>query len=49
MIRRYEILQLKKTDFTQPEKEMLGNMAASGLSMGFMSSLVNIGSLTDGD
>ena len=27
MIRRYEILQLKKTDFTQPEKEMLGNMA----------------------
>ena len=46
MIRRYEILQLKKTDFTQPEKEMLGNMAASGLSMGFMSSLVNIGSLT---
>ena len=46
MIRRYEILQLKKTDFTQPEKEMLGNMAASGLSMGFMSSLVNIGSFT---
>lgn len=46
MIKRYEILHLRKEDFQEPEKAMLKNMLNSGFSMGFMSSLVNIGSLT---
>lgn len=46
MIKKYEILRLNKEDFINQDKDMIKNMAASGLSMGFMSSLVNIGSLT---
>lgn len=46
MIKKYEILHLKKEHFKKPEKTMLKNMLNSGFSMGFMSSLVNIGSLT---
>lgn len=46
MIKRYEILQLHSEDFTELEPVMLKNMLSSGMSMGFMNSLVNIGSLT---
>lgn len=46
MVRRYEILRLKREDFVKPDKSMMKNMLSAGLSMGFMSSLVNIGSLT---
>lgn len=46
MIKKYEILRLCREDFRQEEVLMVKNMLSSGLSMGFMSSLVNIGSLT---
>lgn len=46
MVKRYEALHLAKADFKEPEAEMIKNMLSAGLSMGFMSSLVNIGSLT---
>ncbi|MBQ6886588.1 MAG: MATE family efflux transporter [Lachnospiraceae bacterium] len=46
MIKKYEILRLHKEDFQSFEPEMIKNMLSSGLSMGFMSSLINIGSLT---
>ena len=46
MIRKYEILRLHREDFRAFEPAMIKNMLSSGLSMGFMSSLVNIGSLT---
>lgn len=46
MYRKYEILHLKKEDFKIADADMFTNMLSSGLSMGFMSSLVNIGSLT---
>lgn len=45
MIRRYEILRLKKEDFAEPDRAMMKNMLSAGLSMGFMSSLVNLGTL----
>ena len=45
MIRRYEILRLKKEDFTGLDRNMMKNMLSSGLSMGFVSSLVNLGTL----
>ena len=45
MIRRYEILRLKKEDFSELDKSMMKNMLSAGLSMGFMSSLVNLGTL----
>ena len=45
MIRRYEILRLKKEDFAELDKSMMKNMLSAGLSMGFMSSLVNLGTL----
>lgn len=41
MIRRYEILRLKKKDFFGLER----NMLSAGLSMGLVSSLVNLGTL----
>lgn len=41
MIRRYEILRLKKEDFFGLER----NMLSAGLSMGLVSSLVNLGTL----
>lgn len=46
MIKRYEILRLQREDFKMQEKRVIRQMLGSGLSMGFMSSLVNIGSLT---
>lgn len=46
MVKKYEILRLHKEDFQSFEPEMIKNMLSSGLSMGFMSSLINIGSLT---
>lgn len=46
MLKKYEILRLHREDFKQFEPVMIKNMLSSGLSMGFMSSLINIGSLT---
>ena len=46
MLRRYEMLRLAREDFRDADTAMVKNMLGSGLSMGFMSSLVNIGSLT---
>ena len=46
MLRRYEMLRLVREDFRDADMAMMKNMLGSGLSMGFMSSLVNIGSLT---
>lgn len=46
MIRKYEILRLQKEDFKDPSPIMVKEMISAGMSMGFMSSLVNIGSLT---
>lgn len=43
---KYPILRIKSTDFACNDLSMVRNMISSGLSMGFMSSLVNIGSLT---
>lgn len=46
MVKKYDILRLSHTDFKGMESAMVKNMLGGGLSMGFMSSLVNIGSLT---
>ena len=46
MIRKYEILRLQKEDFKDPSPIMVKEMISAGMSMGFMSSLINIGSLT---
>lgn len=46
MLCRYEFLRLKREDFRKAERAMLRKMLTSGLSMGFMSSLVNLGTLT---
>lgn len=46
MIHKYELLRLNRTDFKGLESGMVKSMLGSGMSMGFMSSLVNIGSLT---
>ena len=46
MVKRFELLRLSRTDFTNDNSGMLKNMLSAGLSMGFMSSLINIGSLT---
>lgn len=46
MIKKYDILKLSKNDFKNMDSVMVKNMLGGGLSMGFMSSLVNIGSLT---
>lgn len=46
MIRKYEILRLQKEDFKDPSPIMVKEMINAGMSMGFMSSLVNIGTLT---
>lgn len=45
-VKKYDILRLSRTDFKGMESAMVKNMLGGGLSMGFMSSLVNIGSLT---
>ena len=46
MVKKYDILRLSRTDFKGMESAMVKNMLGGGLSMGFMSSLVNSGSLT---
>ena len=46
MIRKYEILRLQKEDFKDSSPIMVKEMVSAGMSMGFMSSLVNIGTLT---
>ena len=46
MVTRFEMLRLRKMDFVNNDSGMLKNMLSAGLSMGFMSSLINIGSLT---
>lgn len=46
MIHKYELLRLNRNDFKGLESGMVKSMLGSGMSMGFMSSLVNIGSLT---
>ena len=46
MFKKYEILRIRREDFQAADDMMIKNMLSSGLSMGFMSSLVNIGSLT---
>ena len=46
MVRKYEILRLQKKDFQEPNKVMVKEMFSAGMSMGFMSSLVNIGTVT---
>ena len=46
MVKKYDILRLSRTDFKGMESAMVKKMLGGGLSMGFMSSLVNIGSLT---
>ncbi len=49
MVKRYELLRLSREDFKDPNSVMVKNMLGAGLSMGFMSSLINIGSLTLAD
>lgn len=46
MFSRYEELRLEPEDFRRGEPQMIKNMLSSGFSMGFMTSLVNIGTLT---
>ena len=46
MVKRYELLRLSREDFKDPNSVMVKNMLSAGMSMGFMSSLINIGSLT---
>ena len=46
MVKKYDILRLSRTDYKGMESAIVKNMLGGGLSMGFMSSLVNIGSLT---
>lgn len=50
MVRKYELLRIKFSDIAENDsdeiRQMQKNMLSAGLSMGFMSSLVNIGSLT---
>lgn len=44
--KKYEFLRIGRGDLKLERDGMLRNMLSSGLSMGFMSSLVNIGTLT---
>ena len=44
--KKYVILRIRENDLKLQDAGMLRNMLSSGLSMGFMSSLVNIGTLT---
>lgn len=50
MVKKYEVLRVKGEDFigdkSDADRQMLKNMLSAGMSMGFMSSLINIGSLT---
>lgn len=45
LVKKYDILHLRKEHFKELPPNMVKNMLSMGLSMGFMSSLVNIGSL----
>ena len=46
MIHKYELLRLNRNDFKDLESNMVTEMLGTGMSMGFMSSLINIGSFT---
>lgn len=46
MIHKYELFRLNRKDFKNLESQMITEMLGTGMSMGFMSSLVNIGSFT---
>ena len=50
MVKKYEVIRVKGEDFigdkSDADRQMLKNMLSAGMSMGFMSSLINIGSLT---
>ena len=50
MVKKYEVLRVKGEDFigdkSDADRQMIKNMLSAGMSMGFMSSLINIGSLT---
>ena len=50
MVKKYEVLRVKTEDIigdkSDADRQMLKNMLSAGMSMGFMSSLINIGSLT---
>lgn len=46
MIHKYELFRLNRKDFENLESQMITEMLGTGMSMGFMSSLVNIGSFT---
>ena len=45
MIKRYEILRLHREDFNGISGELTKDLLSCGLSMGFMSSLVNLGTV----
>ncbi|MBQ2473664.1 MAG: MATE family efflux transporter [Lachnospira sp.] len=45
MVKKYEILRVSKTDFKR-ESSLDNKLLSTGLSMGFMNSLINIGSVT---
>lgn len=45
MYKRYDFLRLGKNDFV-PDAEMIRKMLASGMSMGFMQSLVSLGTVS---
>lgn len=45
MYKRYDFLKLGKNDFV-PDAEMIKKMLASGMSMGFMQSLVSLGTVS---
>lgn len=45
MYKRYDFLRLGKNDFV-PDAEMIKKMLASGMSMGFMQSLVSLGTVS---
>lgn len=45
MLQKYEVFRLNVEDFRNCTKEMMQSMLATGLSMGFMNSLIGIGSL----
>lgn len=45
LLRKYEFFRIENQDFEELDKSMTYNMLMTGLSMGFMSSLISIGSL----
>lgn len=45
MLRKYEFLRFGRKDL-KPDRNLMGNMLASGFSMGFMQSLVSLGTVS---